>query len=127
MKASGKDNDNEHVEHPGAKASRGLPDYFPGTVKPSVSIENHYFFCALACIQGSLEMIPKAKTLFNDIIEHLKKPGCRKISEITHTRATSYTNIMGRMTTLYIEKKRYRLAMLRLAFLLKILTLYTVL
>jgi hypothetical protein len=123
MKTSGNYNNSEHSEYPEVKATRRLPDYFPGTTKPSVSAEHHHFFCAIACVQESLEVIPKAKTLFNAIIEDLKKPGCKKISSITHVGVMSYTNILGRMTTLYIEKKRYRLAMIRLAFLLKILSL----
>jgi hypothetical protein len=99
------------------------PDYFPGTIKHSASIENHCFFCALACVQESLKTIPKAENLFNDIVENLRRPGCRKITEMVKKGGNGFAKSVGRMTAFYVQKKRYHLAVARLLFLLKVLKL----
>lgn len=120
MKASEGDHSiNKHRKTSGLKVQRKYPDYFPGTVKFSASVENHLFFCALACVQESLEMIPRAKTLFDDIIGHLGKPGCRKISEKINENARSFARTLSKITGLYLQKKRFQLALARLTLLLK--------
>jgi len=72
----------QNAKHTGSECERYYPDYFPGTVKPSASVEGNLFYCELACVQESLQMIPRAKPLFGNIIQQLESPGGKKISEI---------------------------------------------
>lgn len=124
MEVPGKGNNNgEHDKHQRSKYQRKYPGYFPGTVKQSGSVESHLFFCALACVQESLAVIPKAEKLFSDIITQLDQPGCRKVSEVINANVTTYAHTIGRVAALNLQKKRYSFTVNQLVLLLKILRL----
>ena len=124
MEVPGNGNNNgEHDKHQRSKYQRKYPDYFPGTVKQSGSVESHLFFCALACVQESLAVIPKAEKLFSDIITQLDQSGCRKVSEVINANVTTYAHTIGRVAALTLQKKRYSVIVNQLVLLLKILRL----
>ena len=124
MNGPGKNHHNEENNGPpGSKARRTYPDYFPGTVRHTFSIENRLFFCALSCVQKSVEMIPNAERLFDDVVQQLDTPGCRKVSEVINANVTTYARSVGRVAMLNLQKKRYSLTINRLVFLLKVLVL----
>ena len=60
---------------PWQEMARKYPDLFPRSVKHIVIPETHLFYCAIACAQLSLQMVPKAEHLFDDILTQLAEEG----------------------------------------------------
>ncbi|GEM_PF-5840777 len=57
------------------------PEFFPGSVKHLIQPEQHAYHCALACVEVSLKMVPRAKPAFDSIVLQLDSPGCQKMLE----------------------------------------------
>ncbi len=83
------------------------PDFFPGSVKHSLFPESHLFFCALSCVQGALEMIPKAEPLFDNIVDLLNTRGCQKILNMIDKKGEKFAIAFGKFIALYLQKKWY--------------------
>ncbi len=89
------------------RVSRTYLDFYLGSVKHALIPETHLFFCALACVQKSLEMIPKAKPLFDDIVAQFDTAGCRKLANKIDKEGAKIAYDFGKFTALYIQKKKY--------------------
>jgi hypothetical protein len=83
------------------------PNFYPGSVKPSFSPEMHLFYSALACVQYSIELIPKAEPLMEDIITQLDTPGCQKFIEKTDRQSAKFAHHFGKFIALYLNGKWY--------------------
>ena len=104
------------------RTSGKYPDFFPGSVKHSLSPETHVFFCAIACVQRTLEMIPESEPLFDDVINQIGASGCEKLSNMLRNKDKGLRYKADKVLGLYfrssIEGKWYaRLLLLPLALL----------
>jgi hypothetical protein len=57
-------------------------DFFPGSIKPSLFPGSHEFYCALACIQLSLEKIPESHQFLDAVINQMSTDAYRKLLEV---------------------------------------------
>jgi hypothetical protein len=109
------------------KSNRQPPSLFPGTVKVSVLKESHYFFCALTCVQTSLEMIQNAEKLFDEIINQLERPGCKRLYNVTASHWQTFAHSLGKILTYQLYNKRSYLMYERVIFLIKLIKLLPIL
>jgi hypothetical protein len=89
------------------------PDFFPNSIKYSLIPESHLLFIALAILQESLKKIPKAESLFDEIVRQFDSKGCLKLSNIPKERRENLAKVFGKYTAQKFAQRR--LAFLSLA------------
>ena len=96
------------------KKIRKYPNFFSGQVKYLPTEDTYFFFYALSCMQYALEKIPKARTLFDNLVLQFSSMRFQMLFNRIDKQSPKLARIFVKFINLYIcqDKRRARIFMI---------------